>query len=357
MQRGITQLRAVSVTDKISFKSAENQTPVTFAPIINGCWTLAGGHGREVFNGIDGKLRAHATAGFTSFDTADIYGSSEQILGQFAKTWADEGNTPVQIFTKYVPNIFNQRPTPSSVEAAIRKSMANLQVAQLDLVQLHWWDYGIEGLVDTTKALADCQAKGLIKAVGATNMNTEALAMMVDSGVNVVNNQVQFSLLDRRPLNGMLQYCEENGIRLFTYGTVAGGLLSDKYVEEPKSGLFGGPKKYSKPELTTSSQKMYMGTIQKFGGPDLWRELVKTLKGVADKHSASVANVAVQWAMQQGNGTMVHPIVGMRNISHIADNTRGLGLHLDSADLASIQSVLDRSSGPNGDCYSFEREN
>lgn len=59
----------------------------------------------------------------------------------------------------------------------------------------------------------------------------------------------------------------------------------------------------------------------------------------------------------QGNGTMVHPIVGMRNISHIADNTRGLGLHLDSADLASIQSVLDRSSGPNGDCYSFEREN
>lgn len=52
--------------------------------------------------------------------------------------------------------------------------------------------------------------------------------------------QVQFSLLDRRPLNGMLQYCQANGIKLFTYGSVAGGLLSDKYVEEPKKGLFGG---------------------------------------------------------------------------------------------------------------------
>jgi len=50
---------------------------------------------------------------------------------------------------------------------------------------------------------------------------------------------VQFSLLDRRPLNGMLQYCQQHGIKLFTYGSVAGGLLSDKYVEQPKKGLFG----------------------------------------------------------------------------------------------------------------------
>jgi hypothetical protein len=52
--------------------------------------------------------------------------------------------------------------------------------------------------------------------------------------------QVQFSLLDRRPLNGMVQYCQQRGIKLFTYGSVGGGLLSDKYVEEPKKGLFGG---------------------------------------------------------------------------------------------------------------------
>jgi aryl-alcohol dehydrogenase-like predicted oxidoreductase len=50
---------------------------------------------------------------------------------------------------------------------------------------------------------------------------------------------VQFSLLDRRPLHGMLQYCQPRGIKLFTYGSVGGGLLSDKYVEQPKQGLFG----------------------------------------------------------------------------------------------------------------------
>ena len=70
-------------------------------------------------------------------------------------------------------------------------------------------------------------------------MNVEAVSQIVDAGVPVANNQVQFSLLDRRPLNGMLQYCKAQGIKMFTYGSVAGGLLSDKYVEEPKKGLFG----------------------------------------------------------------------------------------------------------------------
>lgn len=42
-----------------------------------GCWQLAGGHGREVFDGIQEKLEAHADAGLTTFDTADIYGPSE----------------------------------------------------------------------------------------------------------------------------------------------------------------------------------------------------------------------------------------------------------------------------------------
>ncbi len=51
--------------------------------------------------------------------------------------------------------------------------------------------------------------------------------------------QVQLSLLDRRPLNRMLAYCQAHGIKLFTYGSLGGGLLTDKYIQEPKKGLFG----------------------------------------------------------------------------------------------------------------------
>lgn len=50
------------------------------------------------------------------------------ILGDFQAQWAASGGAPLQLLTKYVPNIFNARPTPSSVEAAVKQSLSNLKV-------------------------------------------------------------------------------------------------------------------------------------------------------------------------------------------------------------------------------------
>lgn len=326
--------------------------------IIQGCWQLAGGHGNEVFTNIEEKLAAHSQAGFTSFDTADIYGPSEQILGAFSAKWKEQGNKPVEILTKFVPNIFQVKPTPANVEASIRKSMKNLQTSRLDSVQLHWWDYSIDGMVDAAKSLADLQAKGLIKQVATTNMNTAALAKIVDAGIPVASNQVQFSLLDRRPLNGMIQYCEAHGIKLISYGSLAGGLLSDKHVvKQPKEGGFlnMGKGRYPNVDLNTSSLKMYWNTVKLFGGQELWRELLVVLSEVADSHKVSVSNVALRWVMQQGNGDTVRPLVGLRGVQHIEDNARVFSFTLSGDDMAKIDQVLARSSGPKGDVYSFER--
>lgn len=328
--------------------------------LINGCWQLAGGHGNEVFTGIEEKLAAHAHAGYTTFDTADIYGPSEQILGAFCSKMREEGQK-VEVLTKYVPDIFRIKATPSIVEASIRKSMKNLQTACLDSVQLHWWDYGVEGMVDVAKSLADLQSKGLIKQVSCTNMNTAALAKMIDAGVSISSNQVQLSLLDRRPLNGMLQYCEVKGIKLISYGSLGGGLLSDKHVVSPKEGggIFGinmgKSARYPNVDLNTSSLKMYWNVVKQFGGQDLWRELLLFLSEVAARHQVSVSNVALRWVMQQGNGNTVRPLVGLRGTKHLEDNGRVFSFVLTQEDMEQIDKVLARSTGPKGDVYSFER--
>lgn len=57
----------------------------------------------------------------------------------------------------------------------------------------------------------------------------------------------------------------------------------------------------------------------------------------------------------QGDGNTVHPIIGLRGTSHIADNIRTLSFTLDKDDLAKIEEVLKKSKGPIGDIYSFER--
>lgn len=92
----------------------------------------------------------------------------------------------------------------------------------------------------------------------------------------------------------MLEYCGSRGIKVFAYGPVAGGLLSDKYVAEPKTGLFGKKTYPGNVDLNTSSLKMYWNVAKQFGGQDLWRELLLVLRQVAERHDVSVANVALR---------------------------------------------------------------
>jgi hypothetical protein len=62
-------------------------SPISFAPILNGCWTLAGGHGVISEPRILETMELYAAHGLTTFDTADIYGPSEAILGKFREQW------------------------------------------------------------------------------------------------------------------------------------------------------------------------------------------------------------------------------------------------------------------------------
>lgn len=327
-----------------------------FSPLINGCWTLAGGHGRIDEGEILQVMELYARSGLTSFDTADIYGPSESVLGAFREQWLkakeqNDGLRDVQIFTKFCPNIFRMKMTPQVVEQSIKRSLAALRVPKLDLVQMHWWDYDMAGMVDVAKSLADLREKGLITSIGVTNMSTEALAQITDAGVPLVCNQVQFSLLDQRPRMAMLKYCEERDIKLFTYGTLAGGLLSNRYFEEGKKGLFGKVS-YRTPDLNTSSLKMYWRIVREAGGEDYWRKLLSTLGEIAASKEVSIAAIALKWAMQQGP---VHPIIGLRNATHLDDNLTALTFSLEPSELDQIEGILKTSQGPRGDCYEMER--
>jgi len=323
-----------------------------FSPLLNGMWTLAGGHGSFEVKEIMEVMQSYARRGYTTFDTADIYGPSERILGDFYEQWRTQEEQPLEMFTKFVPNIFRETCTPKSVEKTVRNSMNMLKVDKIDLVQMHWWDYAIPGMVDAALALTELKEKGLIKSIGMTNMGVEAMDEMWNADVPIVCNQVQFSMIDRRPLNGMVQFCKDKDIKIFAYGSVMGGLLSERFVEEPAK-VFGRPR-YTNVNLDTSSLKMYWALVKKFSGgsQDLWRELLGVLEGIAQKHGVTVTCVAIRWVMDQGD---VYPIIGVRNAKHLEVNEKVLSLVLDIKDQEAIDEVLSRSRGPTGDIYSFER--
>src|SRR2546421_150949 len=86
----------------------------------------------------------------------------------------------------------------------------------------------------TTWDLADQRHDGKIRHLAVTNFDTERLRVIAENGIRVVSNQVQYSIVDRRPEAGMAAFCGDHGITMLAYGTLLGGLLSEKYLGRPE---------------------------------------------------------------------------------------------------------------------------
>jgi aryl-alcohol dehydrogenase-like predicted oxidoreductase len=304
--------------------------------VLNGMWQVSGAHGRIYPPSAISAMFKYVDAGFTTWDLADHYGPAEDFIGEFRRqliaTRGKEALSNIQAFTKWVPR--PARMTRELVEENINISLRRMGVESLDLMQFHWWEYRDKNYLDALKYMAELQAEGKIKHLALTNFDTEHLQIITEAGIKIVSNQVQFSLVDRRPEVNMIPFCQQHDIKLFTYGTICGGLLSEKYLGKPEPRGF---------DLTTASLKKYKNMIDGWGGWRLFQELLSTLKEVADKYSVTIPNVAVRYILDKP--TVAGVIVGARlGVSeHIEDNVRVFNFTLDAEDLNQINAVSSKS--------------
>src|SRR6201997_4256516 len=265
---------------------------LTICRVLNGMWQVSGGHGTiEPRRAVD-EMFAYHDAGVTTWDLADHYGPAEEFIGDFRRRFAARNGAErlaeTQAFTKWVP--YPARMTRRTVEDAVGISLSRMGVECLDLLQFHWWDYGNAGYLDALRHLADLQQEGKIRHLALTNFDTERLRIITDHGIRVVSNQVQYSLVDRRPEIRMAAFCQEHGMTLLAYGTLLGGLLSEKYL---------GRSEPRRSELVTASLQKYKNMIDAWGGWALFQELLAVLNVIADKHRVSIANVGVRFVLDR----------------------------------------------------------
>ncbi len=309
---------------------------LTICRILNGMWQVSGAHGAIASGRAVDEMFAYHDAGFTTWDLADHYGPAEDFIGDFRRRFAarhgSERLSEIQAFTKWVPH--PGRMTRRIVEEAIDVSLSRMGVECLDLVQFHWWEYSDESYLEALDHLADLQHEGKIRHLALTNFDTERLRVIADHGVPIVSNQVQYSLVDRRPEVRMAAFCRERGMTFLAYGTLLGGLLSEKYLGRPEP---------ARAELSTASLQKYKRMVDAWGGWSLFQELLAVLKQIADKHQVSIANVGVRYILDRP--AVAGAIVGTRLgvAEHIADNARVFGLELDAGDDTAIETVLARS--------------
>ncbi len=229
-------------SDRVSLGS----TGIQISPMGIGTWAWGDtwfwqyGKGGYSDADLDAAYQASLAYGISFFDTAEMYGRgrSERLLGQFAR----QAGWPVVITTKFFP--LPWRVSKGQLMGALRHSLDRLGLESVDLYQMHWPFPPVP--IDTwMDAMADAVQAGLIRAVGVSNYNAEQTRRAHDAlarrGVPLASNQVDYSLLQRKPeTNGLLALCKQLNVTLIAYSPLAQGLLTGKYTpQNPPPGLRG----------------------------------------------------------------------------------------------------------------------
>ncbi|MBR2572490.1 MAG: aldo/keto reductase [Clostridia bacterium] len=320
----------------------------TISRVINGCWQLSEGHSLTSKIDFSDVMRAFhmlTEQGFTTFDCADIYTGAEDFIGTFVEELKhSSASSPdaIQIHTKYVPDLDKLETVRfEDTERIIDRSLKRLRRERLDLVQFHWWDYGVPRCEEVAHHLVRLREKGKIRSIGVTNFDTDHLERLRDAGIPVVSIQSQYSMFDRRVEARQLPWCREHGVAMFCYDTLSGGFLSEKYL---------GAADFT-PQ--TRSQVKYMQIIEDSLGLDGMQKLLGLLKEIAGAHGVSVSAVATHYILCQPG--VAAAIVGVRNSRHVLDNAKLFSFDLTEAEKAAIRGL--RSGYPDlpGDPYTLER--
>ena len=125
---------------------------------------------------------------------------------------------------------------------ALEDSLARLDRSRIDLIQHHFPSRRVS-IPKLMHLMADAVEAGKVRAVGVSNYSAAEMrlahAELAKRGIPLASNQVQYSLLYRKPeVDGVLDACRELGITLIAYSPLAMGALTGKYSAKTRATGF-----------------------------------------------------------------------------------------------------------------------
>ena len=308
---------------------------LTISRVLTGLWQVADiekdGETIDPEEGAD-DLEDYVRAGFDTFDMADHYGSAEIIAGRLLAR-----DHKARAFTKWCPPPGPM--TSKSVRAGIQERLDRLQTHQIDLLQFHWWSFEHPAWLDALHEIARLREEGLINEIGVTNFDAAHLNLALSDGVPLLTNQVSFSLIDRRAAGPLSDLCKARGAKLLAYGTLGGGFLSERWLNQPEPA-----------DITDWSKMKYKRFIDVTGGWAPFQGILRAADQIARKHAVSIPNVATRWVLEHPAvaGVIVGARLGER--AHHADNARLFTFALDADDHALLDDAFKATAPVPGDC-------
>ncbi len=317
---------------------------LTVSAVTLGCMTFTGDSNwgpQDEKDSIE-TIRAALDAGITSFDTAEGYanGLTEIILGK--ALGADRSK--VAILSKVGPEHLHE----GDVITACENSLSRLGTDYIDLYQIHWPNDSVP-IDETMGALLKLKEQGKIRQIGVSNFGLTDLDKILDYGC-VVSNQMAYSMLFRGIEYSILPKCEQNGIGILTYSSLAQGLLSGKYktaddfpVGRARTKLFSTSKREGAKHGGEGYEEGTFAAIDK-------------IRDICSQIGEDMADVALAWSLAQPGITSV--IAGGRSAEQALTNAKGGNLTLSGDVLDALTKATDDIKafiGDDADPWSYGR--
>lgn len=266
--------------ERRQFGSTNRQVAV----IGQGTWNIdSGGRASAI-----AALRRGLDLGMTHIDTAEMYGTAEEVVAEAIVGRRDE----VFLVSKVLP----QNASRSGTIAACEQSLARLNTDRLDCYLLHW--RGQYRLDDTIAAFEQLQREGKILSWGVSNFDVpdlEEAREIVGEG-HLVCNQVLYHLQERAIEHVVIPWCEKHGVAMVAYSPFG-------------HGRFPGPRTK--------------------GG--------RVLQEIAAAHNATARQVALRFLVRRPS---LFAIPKASSPEHAAENAGAGDLRLTEAELARIDKAF-----------------
>lgn len=275
----------------------------------------------------DRMVHACLDAGVNLFDTADMYtsGQSEIMLGKALKGKRQDVLIATKCGFRSGDSILSAGLSYRYLLQSIENSLKRLDTDYIDLFFLHIPDPWTP-LEETARALEAAVQKGWVRYPAFSNYPAWKAQRLIDLQhqchfTPMAGAQMYYSMLGRDLDGDYKDFITANGLGLITWSPLASGFLSGKYSKENPVPQDSRRVKFDFPPVDI----------------DKGYKVIEALRTIADKHQASIAQVALAWVMQQSFVSSV--LIGATKLEQLDDNLKSAQLTLDQVDLRTIEEL------------------
>jgi len=305
--------------------------------IGQGCWQIGGSWGDVSEHDAREVLKKALDKGVNFFDTADMYGDgrSEKFLGELIKSTSEEIFVTTKSGRRWRPN-YPKGYKQEFIEEFIDRSLVNLGVDCIDLLQLHCPPSEICSKKETYEMMDEIVKKGKIAYYGVT-VHKLSDAIEAIQFPNVKSIQIVFNIFRQKPAEDFLKEAKKRNVGILARGPLASGLLTGTISQETKF-----PEDDHR-NYNINGTAFDVGDT--FSGVDFENGLkaVERLKDLLPE-DFSLADLALKWILMHDEVSVVIP--GAKDKSEVQMNSDASDLKDISYLLPKINSIYDELIKP-----------